>query len=68
MTTIKIKERIPLQRKEYETADEFIETYLSFRKKVVLREVDESNLPDEVKNDLAESRQLGSEGLHDFQG
>ena len=28
MTTIKIKERIPLQRKEYETADEFIETYL----------------------------------------
>ena len=68
MTTIKIKERLPLQRKDYETDDEFIETPPSSRKKVILREVNESNLPDEVKNDLAESRQLGSEDLHDFQG
>ena len=68
MTTITIKEDLALKKTEYQTAEEFVENYLSTRDEIVLYEIDESTLPDAAKKDLKTSRELGLEEMHDFQG
>ena len=68
MTTITIKEDLALKKTEYQTAEEFVENYLSTRDEIALYEIDESTLPDAAKKDLKTSIKLGLEETHDFQG
>jgi hypothetical protein len=68
MTTITIKEDLALKKTEYQTAEEFVENYLSTRDEIVLYEIDESTIPESAKRDLKKSRELGLDGMHDFQG
>ncbi len=66
MTTITIKLDIQLEKFEFESIDELIESYFSQRGKIIINEIEKESLSKSIQDDLSESISLGDTELFDF--
>ncbi len=68
MTTITIKNGIDLPQTQFDNISELIDVYFAERGKIILEEINPSELPKQVQEDLEYSKTLGKDELYNFQG
>ena len=66
MTTITIKSAIELEKLEFESIDELIESYYASCGKIVLHEIKKEELDKSIIKNLENSIILGESELYDF--
>jgi len=66
MTTITIKNTPKLDKLEFDDLDELVENYFLSRDRILVQEIESTDLPNDVKVSIENSKQLGREELFDF--